>query len=175
MSWGVKRYTARSIAAPVAPPTVTSHPPRSNVASLFHSKFLLFLQGECLEKYKGGGYKHASKYNNAKACVDGGGEWFEFNNFLEEVPQYNTEADCKAARTPDKPLFWGRPYRSQDLDTKQPQKKCLVGLDKPHCELASWSRDNHLGNGRDGVPLNYTWVLPHFPSGKTQRCIFRLR
>ena len=48
-------------------------------------------------------------------------------------------------------------------------------LKAPDCRQAPWSRSNHLGNGRDGVPLNYTWVLPYFPSMETQRCVFRIR
>lgn len=131
-------------------------------------------KGECMEKYGGGGYKHASKYNQNSTCVEGGGEWFEFSNYLEEpTVQYNSKEACEGASTKDIPLVWGIPYRTQDLDTKPLKEKCLVGLDKPHCELSPWSRDNHLGNGRDGVPLNYTWVLPHFQ--KEQRCIFRIR
>jgi hypothetical protein len=127
-----------------------------------------------MEKYGGGGYKHASKYNQNSTCVEGGGEWFEFSNYLEEpTVQYNSKEACEGASTKDIPLVWGIPYRTQDLDTKPLKEKCLVGLDKPHCELSPWSRDNHLGNGRDGVPLNYTWVLPHFQ--KEQRCIFRIR
>lgn len=128
-----------------------------------------------MEKYKGAGYKHASWYNSNSTCVEGGGEWIEFNNYLEEAPQYESKADCEGASTTDISYKWGIPYRTLDLDSKQLKERCYVALDKPHCELAPWSRDNHLGNGRDGVPLNYTWVLPHFPSKKDQRCIFRLR
>uniref|UniRef100_F6TG38 Self-marker protein n=1 Tax=Ciona intestinalis TaxID=7719 RepID=F6TG38_CIOIN len=40
---------------------------------------------------------------------------------------------------------------------------------------AGWSRVNHLGNSLDGVPLNYTWKIPHFPSGNKKRCVFRIR
>jgi hypothetical protein len=126
-----------------------------------------------MEKYNDGFYKHASKYNQNSTCVEAGGEWFEFTNYLEES-EHTTKEDCLKSSTKNVPLVWEKPYRTQNLDaTKQLKEKCLVALDKPHCELAPWSRDNHHGNGRDGVPLNYTWVLPHFK--KDQRCIFRLR
>lgn len=137
--------------------------------------FILVSVGECLEKYDKGGYKHASKYNQNSTCVENGGRWVEFSNYLEERPKHTTSEACKAASTSDIPLIWAIPYRTQNLDAKSLQKRCLVALEKPHCDLASWSRDNHLGNGRDGVPLNYTWVLPYFPSKTDQRCIFRIR
>jgi len=34
------------------------------------------------------------------------------------------------------------------------------GIAAPECKLASFSRDNHLGNTLDGETANYTWVLP---------------
>lgn len=37
------------------------------------------------------------------------------------------------------------------------------------------NRSNHLGNGRDGLPLDYKWLLPYFPSGAEKRCVFRMR
>lgn len=52
---------------------------------------------------------------------------------------------------------------------------CLVLPPAPQCQPASWSRVNHLGNGRDGVPLNYTWTLPYFPSGREKYVVVRLR
>ena len=54
-------------------------------------------------------------------------------------------------------------------------KQCLVGLDAPACREAPFSRDNHLGNGVDLEPLNYTWKLPFFPSETQQRCVLRIR
>lgn len=115
-------------------------------------------------------------YNQKSTCIENNGEWVEFSNYLEES-NHLTKAACIAANRTDAPLFWGIPYRSHDIDKvgKVLKEKCLVALDRPHCELSPWSRDNHLGNGRGGVPLNYTWVLPHFPSKKNQRCVFRLR
>jgi plastocyanin len=36
------------------------------------------------------------------------------------------------------------------------------GIPAPDCKQSAWSRDNHLGDGRDGTPNNYTWTLPSF-------------
>jgi hypothetical protein len=33
-------------------------------------------------------------------------------------------------------------------------------LPPPECKPAPWTRDNHLGNGRDGELVGYTWKLP---------------
>ena len=52
---------------------------------------------------------------------------------------------------------------------------CLVLPNAPECVQVGWTRDNHLGNSRDGVPLNYTWNIPHFPSGRTKRAVLRIR
>lgn len=60
-------------------------------------------------------------------------------------------------------------------------------LPAPACEQAGWSRDNHLGNSRDGQPLTFNWTLPSFDDlvrsgvkkfgtqGNYLKCAFRLR
>ena len=55
------------------------------------------------------------------------------------------------------------------------QPACLVLLKAPDCQKADFSRQNHLGNGENLEPLRYTWKLPYFPSGKTQRIVVRMR
>jgi len=54
----------------------------------------------------------------------------------------------------------------------------------PDCEQAPWSRTNHLGNGRDGQHINYTWTLPAFDdligdafgdTHESKKCVLRLR
>ena len=123
---------------------------------------------ECLEKDSTGKYKVASAYNNETECKAAKGEWMEFSNYLEEAPTYKSESVCLAASRNGVKYVWGRTLYNT-------QKSCLVALDKPDCEAAAWSRDNHLGNGKDGQPLRYTWSLPHFPSGNEQRCVLRIR
>ena len=55
------------------------------------------------------------------------------------------------------------------------QSRCLILPGPPECVQAGWSRDNHLGNGRDGVPLNYTWRIPYFPSQRSKLAVVRIR
>lgn len=105
-----------------------------------------------------------------------------FTNSLEEMPKFTTKKSCEAASTKEIPLVWGIPYVSEDIDalemdpdTLKPKESCLVKLPEPDCQKASHSRTNHLGNGVNAVPLNYTWVLPYFQSGLEQRCVLRIR
>jgi hypothetical protein len=54
------------------------------------------------------------------------------------------------------------------------------GIDKPECKEASYSRDNHLGNGVDGYTNGYNWTLPRtndedcIKNGRCA-CVLRLR
>ncbi|CAB4020609.1 Hypothetical predicted protein [Paramuricea clavata] len=100
----------------------------------------------------------------------------------EEYPKYQTEAKCKAKSSRKLPLKWDIPYRSEDIDdlkmtgdNVESLKRCLVALDVPECTKAPYTRSNHLGNVQGVVPFRYTWALPHFPSGRVQRCVLRLR
>ena len=135
----------------------------------------IFSIDECVENFDGSTTpKHYSKYNNAASCAAAGGEWLEFHNYLEIDTTATTEQSCtaknNAAMIEAKIVyFWGRPmYFGKD-------KKCLVALDRPDCMEAPFSRTNHLGNGVDLEQLNYTWILPYFPSATTQRCALRIR
>ena len=140
--------------------------------------------GECLQYYNSrkDGFRHDSIYNNKIDCEKNNGYWVAFSNYLEEYPKYQTEKECKAASTSSLRLIWAIPYRSEDIDNLkmtdnnvESLKRCLVALDPPECKKAPYTRSNHLGNAHNMVPLNYTWVLPHFPSGHVQRCILRIR
>jgi hypothetical protein len=58
-------------------------------------------------------------------------------------------------------------------------------LPQPICEQASWSRVNHLGNGRNGQPVTFNWTLPTINTIKQSgvyispdgfaKCVLRLR
>ena len=53
---------------------------------------------ECMEKYRNSDeYKHWSEHNNKEDCVNRGGEWLEFYNYLERAPQYTNSKDCTKA------------------------------------------------------------------------------
>ena len=139
--------------------------------------------GECLEYYSGSKeFKHQSEHNNKLDCEEKKGIWVEFSNYLELYPQAQTESECKEASTDAIRLIWAMPYRSDDIDNLKMEnnnvkslQRCLVALDPPECLKTSHSRSNHLGNVDGVVPQRYTWVLPHFPSRKAQRCVLRAR
>ena len=140
--------------------------------------------GECLQYYHPStdGFRHDSVFNNKIDCEKNQGFWIAFSNYLEEYPKYQTESECKNASSDKLRLIWAIPYRSEDVDNLKMTdnnvdslKRCLVALDPPECKKAPYSRSNHLGNAQNVVPLNYTWVLPHFPSGHAQRCVLRIR
>ncbi|XP_067684974.1 protein DD3-3-like [Haliotis asinina] len=128
-------------------------------------------KSECVEMYPDNTRRHFSRWNNQAECVANGGQWVELHNYLEKAPQFTSESACRNARSAGLTYVWAVPYDAEVVTVKQ----CLVQLSRPDCSEAPWSRSNHLGNGVDGEPLNYTWVLPHFPSGKTKRCVFRIR
>ncbi|XP_041348276.1 protein DD3-3-like [Gigantopelta aegis] len=144
----------------------------STMCSHYQSKsFNVQPYGECVELYGAGRRRHWSRWNNPADCVRNGKQWVDFHNYLEKATEFKTEASCVTANKAGLKYVWGIPYDASDVS----KKECLVQLDQPDCGEAPWSRSNHLGNGRDGQALNYTWILPHFPSGKTQRCVFRMR
>ena len=141
---------------------------------------LNFTAGECLELYKKTRqnketrWRHDSKHNNKADCEANDGKWVNFHNFLEILPN-KTEDGCK-----DQSTIWAIPFSPESIDQlkgNDPEqwKKCLVKLPKPDCKEAPRSRTNHLGNGKGIVPLTYNWILPHFPSGQTHRCVLRIR
>jgi len=124
---------------------------------------------ECMEKYRNSDeYKHWSEHNNKQDCVSRGGEWLEFYNYLERAPQYTNSRDCTKASGNGIRYIWKRAMGDR-------RQSCLVALDKPDCVTAPWSRDNHLGNTKDGQAMRYRWQIPYFPSGEQQRCVVRLR
>nr|XP_002122731.1 protein DD3-3-like [Ciona intestinalis] len=138
--------------------------------------------GECVETFAtGGGRKHWSTVNNASQCTDKGGQWVDYHNYLELAPTYTTEATCLAQNTAEKTsagivYAWGKPYNQKKIvDHETINDACFVKPPVLDCKPAGWSRVNHLGNSLDGVPLNYTWKIPHFPSGNKKRCVFRIR
>uniref|UniRef100_H2Z107 Uncharacterized protein n=1 Tax=Ciona savignyi TaxID=51511 RepID=H2Z107_CIOSA len=137
--------------------------------------------GECVEQLTGGGRKHWSNVNNAAQCADKGGQWTDYYGFLELAPTLTTEQACLAANTNAKRRAgvvykWGKAYdQSKIVAHTTINDVCFVAPPPLECKQAGWSRVNHLGNSLEGVPLNYTWKIPHFPSGNKKRCVFRIR
>ncbi|RUS72439.1 hypothetical protein EGW08_019801 [Elysia chlorotica] len=112
-----------------------------------------------------------SRYITEKMCTDNGGKWTLLHSYLEKAKDKKNQGACEGTKTAGLTYQWAVAH---DSDNNY-QKECLVKLDAPDCREAPWSRSNHLGNGMDGLPLSYKWTLPHFPSGKEKRCVFRIR
>ncbi|XP_064604875.1 protein DD3-3-like [Liolophura sinensis] len=127
--------------------------------------------GLCIETFHDGSIRKASRWNNKAQCEENSGQWEFFSNYLEKAPEFTSERDCVNSKAGGHRHIWAVPYDAEDLTTKE----CLVALEAPDCSEAPWSRSNHLGDGRGGHTLNYTWTLPFFPSGDTKRCVFRMR
>ena len=97
------------------------------------------------------------------------GTWFAQWSYLEVDANHDNQGACEGDRSGGFTRKWAK------INYQASAESCLVLPPAPECLQAPWSRVNHLGNGRDGVALNYDWVLPHFPSGDIQRCVFRMR
>ena len=97
------------------------------------------------------------------------GTWFTEYAYIDIDTTVTTEVGCNGRNNFDGlPRVWAR----RRIDTAL---QCLVLPPPPTCSPAAWSRVNHLGNGRDGVPLNYTWNMPYFPSTGTKKLVVRIR
>jgi len=119
---------------------------------------------ECVEKWHNSQIdRHYSEHNNKDDCLKNGGKWTEFHNYLEILEDVTNKDECNI-----KGHLWGRPIFGST-------EKCLVKLAPPECESSKYSRVNHLGNGKDVEPLSIKWKIPAFPSGKSQRCVLRIR
>lgn len=137
--------------------------------------------GECVEKYSNNRRKYFSQFNNPADCEENEGTWTEYYSFLELAPDKKTESQCNAAnsnqlRAQGIVYKWGKPYDTKKIvDRENIEDQCFVLPKEIDCKPAQWSRVNHLGDGLDATPLNYTWKLPHFPSLEKKRCLFRIR
>ena len=100
------------------------------------------------------------------------GVWYTEYAYIDVDPAANNPTTC-AQRNDESPD--GLPRVWAKTSYLAPDYSCLVLPGPPECIQAGWSRDNHLGNGRDGVPLNYTWRIPYFPSGENKLAVVRIR
>jgi hypothetical protein len=114
---------------------------------------------------------------------------------------HNNQEDCEGDEDEENPGVWFTEYAYIDISSAANQRaceaemassgdglrrvwsppsydvpaQCLVLPGPPECQQVGWTRVNHLGNGREGTPLNYTWRLPYFPSGKNKIAVLRIR
>lgn len=108
-----------------------------------------------------------SAYNNEADCVDNGGMWFTEYGYVD----INTNVGETACENLDLPEGYSTRWAPPSWGAAS---QCLILGPAPDCGQVGWSRVNHLGNGRDGVPLNYTWRIPHF-FNKNKLAIVRIR
>ena len=145
-------------------------------------------KGECVElNANGGRLNHASSANNADDCAaiqssftnGEHAEWIDFYDYMEIVKEIETEEYCdRAANTAqykDQTLIWAYPRQIGDERYGAPERACLVLHPDIDCQLAPWSRANHLGNSDTNDDFaTYRWELPnHFE--EEQECILRMR
>ena len=138
------------------------------------------MKGECLVR-QGPRWNHKSEFNNYWDCTREGGTWVMMSNFLELNLQMNTKQKCDQfqASNPDIRTRWAIPYRSYyfryyNIDLEK-AKTCLTLPPKVKCKVAPTSRPNHLGNGDNVIALRHQWILPYSPTGRTYRCVYRIR
>lgn len=124
-----------------------------------------------VNRYADTGERRAwSEYNNEEACVENGGTWFTEYAYIDIIDTATTEAACSALTLREGYTSVWAPRSWAD-----PTDKCLILPPAPECDQVGWSRVNHLGNGRDGVPLNYTWTLPSFLNDQHKLVVVRIR
>ena len=97
------------------------------------------------------------------------GTWFTEYGYIDIDSTATTEAICNSRNNID---GYRRVWARTDID--QPFQ-CLVLPGAPTCTQAGWTRVNHLGSSRDGVPLNFTWRIPYFPSNRAKLAVVRVR
>lgn len=134
---------------------------------------------ECIQQFTNGGEAHYSFAETKAKCDAANGEWREIHSYLEKLTEANgnppTSAGGCNTLADQKNIPRSKVEFAYAIYGKQ--KECLVKLEKPDCLVASYSRDNHLGNvDGDTMQTNqYNWQMPIFPSGETQRCALRVR
>lgn len=128
--------------------------------------------------------RHSSKYNNQQDCEDPEnyiddnvdskvrGMWFTEYGYIDIDTTSSSRAACD---TFNRTLTRGYQAVWSYAKFGDAQMQCLILPPAPECIQAPWSRVNHLGNGRDGVPLNYTWRIPHFISNVQKLAVVRIR
>ena len=116
--------------------------------------------------------RHWSKYNNRAECEQNSGTWFTEYGYIDIDTTAVSEGVCSNRNT-----SLTRGYSSVWAYAKwgDSTKQCLILGPAPQCLQVGWSRANHNGNGRDGVPLNYTWRLPHFLNNVQKLAVVRIR
>ena len=131
-------------------------------------------EGDCVEN--GGVCERERECVNVYVCVINPslshsftGEWFTEYAWIDIDSNANSQQACINRNLTDQlRRVWAPPSFGDSA-------ACLVLPPPPVCIQGGWSRVNHLGNGRDGVPLNYTWELPFFPSQETKLAVVRIR
>lgn len=112
-----------------------------------------------------------SSYNNQEECEENDGTWFTEYGYVDIDTTIANLAECLAKNTT---LPSGYSTVWAQASWAEASEQCLILGPPPECDQVGWSRVNHLGNSREGVPLNYTWRIPSF-FGKNKLAVVRIR
>ena len=127
-----------------------------------------------LSSYPTGEPRLWSTFNTQEECEDpeNGGTWFTEYGYIDIDRDATSETLCNS-RSESLPRGYSAVWAPPNW--RERTEMCLILGPAPECIQAGWSRVNHLGNGRDGVPLNYTWTVPHFLNDQYKLAVLRLR
>ena len=96
-----------------------------------------------------------------RACVDQ--RYNEDNAPYDTAPVPNNRRDCEA---------WAATHAGQ---TGTWRAAAPWHTRAPECLPAPWSRQNHLGNGKDNRMASYTWRIPDEDAVVGKKCVLRVR
>lgn len=122
-----------------------------------------------------------SSANNEKDCIQLGGHWTAFHNYLEIIPNAVSISHCKNKAKKINKVFgedviWAVPYLDGPSRYQIPVEQCLILPQQIECNRAPWTRANHLGHTKSDNLPNYKWTLPHFEFiDEPKECILRIR
>lgn len=126
---------------------------------------------ECVEMWNNEDRKHKSDYTNKDDCKANGGQWLEFYEYKQILPNITRKNKCTGEN-----LQWGRPMNWADLGNDVLSAEACLDLGpKAECLPNFDTRHNYLGmadNGNNEVP-RYQWALPKYQNN--QRCVMRIR
>eukprot|EP01121_Diplochlamys_sp_Union-15-3_P017602 TRINITY_DN622_c0_g1_i1.p1 TRINITY_DN622_c0_g1~~TRINITY_DN622_c0_g1_i1.p1 ORF type:complete len:663 (+),score=120.39 TRINITY_DN622_c0_g1_i1:198-1991(+) len=144
---------------------------------------------ECPEERDYYPYWHPTPWKDIAVLVSSTSVCDYFKKNSQNVRTKNYCSDPSSTFSVDKKT-WALPPFDATFDVFNNRLSCETaggrwstfpswGLSAPDCQLAEWSRDNHLGNaGGKDVTATYLWILPDISKDQEsmyQNCVFRIR